>query len=101
MIKMVCGWSDKRGPAERLALISSFAELFALINADDSCDTIRDRIAQAISIGMARIEHVLRDGVWSWELGLWDGTAFLPVAGIPDGGKSDHQILVKSTFLQR
>ena len=97
MIKKKYGWSSKGRPSEGLALISCFAELFAQVNTDESCDSIRDRIAQEIAIGGARIDRKLRQGTWSWELTLWNGAAFTPVAGIfdPDpGDDGDPYLLV-------
>jgi hypothetical protein len=98
MDKMVCGLSSERWPAEQDALVARFAKLVAHMNPDESQDSIRDWLAQAISIGTARIDHVLRQGAWWWELAFLDGAVFLPVAGIPDrplGGKDEFPILVK------
>ena len=97
MIRKIYGWSLEGQPAERLALIGRFADLFAWFNTDEPRDSIREWIAQEISIGGAQIEHVLRQGDWWWELALWDGTAFAPVAGIPDD-ESGRYLLIKQAI---
>src|ERR1035437_8240647 len=89
MIKKIYGWPSEGQPAERLDLIGGFADLFARVNTEEPRDSIRDRIAQEIAIGGARIDRKLRQGAWCWELALRDGDDFVPVAAMFDRALGD------------